>query len=124
MTALTLFHGSSRVVAHPSLAQGRMRNDFGQGFYTTSVHELACEWACQRGLDGFVSTYSLWTDGLNVLDLLDGTHNTLEWVALLLKYRQFDLRLPTAALARAELVERFCPDLTRLRPHEIPQLLL
>lgn len=112
MTPLALFHGSSRVVSHPSLAQGRPRNDFGRGFYTTSSRALACEWACQRGFDGFVNSYTLWPDGLNVLDLLDGTHNTLEWVALLLKYRQFDLRLPTAALARSVLVERFCPDLS------------
>lgn len=112
MTSLTLFHGSSRVVAHPSLAQGRLRNDFGRGFYTTRNQELACEWACQRALDGFVNSYTLWPDGLNVLDLLDGTHGTLEWVALLLKHRQFDLRLPTAALARSVLVERFCPDLS------------
>ena len=49
-----------------------------------------------------------------MLDLLDGTHNTLEWVALLLKYRHFSLRLPTAALAREALVERFCPDLTSI----------
>lgn len=112
MPSITLHHGSSRVVAHPNLAQGRPRNDFGQGFYTTRLRDLACEWACQRGSDGFVNSYSLWLDGLNVLDLLDGTHNTLEWVALLLKHRRFDLRLPTAALARATLVERFCPQLS------------
>ena len=112
MTTLDLYHGSSRVVSRPSLAQARPHNDYGRGFYTTRERDLAGEWACQRGGDGFVNSYTLWTDGLVVLDLLDGTHNTLEWVALLLKYRHFDLRLPTAALAREEMVARFCPDLS------------
>lgn len=112
MEPIILYHGSSRVISHPSLLQARPHNDYGRGFYTTRKHDLACEWACQRGHDGFVNEYALWTDGLAVLDLLDGTHGTLEWVALLLKYRHFDLRLPTATLARKELVERFCPDLS------------
>lgn len=109
---IELFHGSPRVVSHPSLAQARPHNDYGRGFYTTRQHDLASEWACQRGNDGFVNTYSLWMDGLAVLDLLDGTHSTLEWVALLLKHRLFDLRLPAAELAREALTERFCPDLS------------
>lgn len=109
---IELFHGSPRVVSHPSLAQARPHNDYGRGFYTTRQHDLASEWACQRGNDGFVNTYSLWMDGLAVLDLLDGTHSTLEWVALLLKHRHFDLRLPTAELGREALTERFCPDLS------------
>lgn len=112
MATVSLFHGSSRVVARPSLAQARPHNDYGRGFYTTRVRDLAGEWACQRGQDGFVGEYALWTDGLTVLDLLDGTHGVLEWVALLLKNRHFDLQLPTAVLARQELVERFCPDLS------------
>ena len=112
MSTISLFHGSERVIAHPSLAQARPRNDFGRGFYTTPEYELAGEWACQHGSDGFVNSYTLWLDGLVVLDLLDGSHNTLEWIALLLRHRRFDLRLPTAALARDMLVEHFCPDLS------------
>lgn len=112
MPAVSLYHGSTRVVSRPSLALARPHNDYGRGLYTTREHDLAGEWACQRGDDGFVNEYTLWTDGLVVLDLLDGSHSTLEWVSLLLKHRHFDLRLPTAALAREELVARFCPDLS------------
>jgi len=112
MSSIDLYHGSVRVVSHPSLSQARLHNDYGRGFYTTRVQDLAGEWACQRGSDGFINAYQLWTDGLVVLDLLDGTRSTLEWVSLLLKHRHFDLRLPTAALARDEIVERFCPDLS------------
>ncbi len=112
MSAICLYHGSGRVVSSPSLSQARPHNDYGRGFYTTRELDLAGEWACQRGRDGFVNTYAFWTDGLVVLDLLDGTHSTLEWIALLLKNRHYDLRLPTAALAREQLVERFCPDLS------------
>ena len=112
MADISLYYGSPRVVSHPSLAQARPHNDYGRGFYTTRQRDLAGEWACQRGVDGYVNSYALWLDGLAILDLLDGTHSTLEWVALLLKYRHFDLRLPTASLAREALVGRFCPDLT------------
>jgi hypothetical protein len=112
MGKIVLYHGSPRVVACPSLALARPHNDYGRAFYTTRDWDLAAEWACQRGLDGFVNSYELWEDDLAVLDLLDGTHSTLEWVALLLAHRHFDLRLPTASLAREELVERFCPDLS------------
>lgn len=112
MASITLFHGSQLVIPQPSLSKARPRNDYGCGFYTTRDHALACEWACQHSRDGYVNRYELWLDGLAVLDLLDGTHNTLEWVALLLKNRRFDLRLPTASLAREALVSRFCPDLS------------
>lgn len=112
MRHISVYHGSSHVIEQPSLAAARPRNDYGRGFYTTRERSLACEWACQRGESGFVNHYHLWLDELKVLDLLDGTHNTLEWVALLLKHRSFDLRLPTAALARDTLVARFCPDLS------------
>ena len=112
MEGITLYHGSTKVVARPSLAQGRPRNDYGRGFYTTRVHDLACEWACQGGSDGLVNSYTLWPHNLVVLDLLDGTHTTLEWLALLLAHRQFDLRLPTAAVARDHIVRHFLPDIT------------
>jgi hypothetical protein len=112
MSAVKLYHGSERAVSRPSLALARPHNDYGRGFYTTRICDLAGEWACQRGHDGFINSYTLWTDGLAVLNLQDGTHSTLEWVSLLLKYRHFDLRLPTAMLAREELVARFCPDLS------------
>lgn len=112
MSTIALYHGSSHVVMRPSLAAGRPRNDYGRGFYTTRERDMAGEWACRRGRDGFVNAYTLWADGLAVLDLLDGTHSILAWVALLLEHRSFDLRLPTAALARERLVQRFCPDLS------------
>ncbi len=112
MSEIAIYHGSMRVIRQPNLAEARLRNDYGRGFYTTREHDLACEWACQYGTDGYVNSYVLWTDGLSILDLLDGTHTTLEWVALLLANRRFDLRLPIAAYARETLVERFCPNLS------------
>ncbi|MDO4797232.1 MAG: DUF3990 domain-containing protein [Coriobacteriales bacterium] len=106
-----LYHGSQVVVDAPSLDKARSHNDYGRGFYTTPHWDLACEWACQKGSDGFVNSYALDPQGLTVLDLLDGTHTTLEWIALLLANRRFDLRLPTAAAAREQLVARFMPSI-------------
>lgn len=108
---MELYHGSQVVVTKPSLDKARLHNDYGKGFYTTPNWDLACEWACQKGRDGFVNRYNLDVQGLCVLDLLDGTHTVLEWIALLLENRRFDLRLPTAVAAREQLVSRFLPNL-------------
>lgn len=111
MAILELYHGSEWVVEHPSLALARPHNDYGPGFYTTPDLELACEWACQRRRDGYANRYALQDDGLVVLDLLDGTHTVLEWIALLLAHRLFSLNSGIALSAREELVTRFLPSL-------------
>lgn len=111
MDTLTLYHGSQVVVRAPSLAKARPHNDYGPGFYTTPNKDSAGEWACQHGTDGFINTYVLENNDLCVLDLMDGTHTTLEWIALLLANRRFDMRLPTARMAREQLTERFLPCL-------------
>ena len=42
---MKLYHGSTVVVKHPSLKQGRRNTDFGKGFYTTLDFEQAARWA-------------------------------------------------------------------------------
>ena len=42
---MRLYHGSTMAVRKPSLRPGRMKADFGKGFYTTSNPEQAERWA-------------------------------------------------------------------------------
>jgi hypothetical protein len=42
---MTLYHGSSVAVAHPSVTAGRSNLDFGRGFYLTKMQEQAEAWA-------------------------------------------------------------------------------
>ncbi|MFR5760669.1 MAG: DUF3990 domain-containing protein [Oscillospiraceae bacterium] len=48
---------------------------------------MAKEWACKNQKDGFVNRYELDTDGLRILNLSDGNHTVLNWIAILLKNR-------------------------------------
>ena len=108
---MQLFHGSPQVVRHPSLCAGKPDNDYGRGFYCTRDSELAKEWACKSGRDGFLNAYSFDEADLQTLDLLDGTHSVLEWIALLLRHRTFDLDSDLAVQAREYLIAHFAPNL-------------
>ena len=110
MDKIILLHGSNQVVEVPELSQGSIHNDYGQGFYCTRLKEMAKEWACKNQKDGFVNRYELDMDGLRVLNLSDGNHTVLNWIAVLLKNRTFRLRSPIAVDAREYLIEHFAID--------------
>lgn len=112
MSELLLYHGSDHVVEHPEPGVGNPRNDYGQGFYCTAEHDLACEWACKWKHDGVVCSYGLCADGLRVLDLLDDEHTVLHWIAILLQHRTFSIASDIAAEARDYLIERFGCDVS------------
>lgn len=42
---MTVFHGSYVQVPNPEVKRGRVRVDFGQGFYLTRLREQASAWA-------------------------------------------------------------------------------
>ena len=112
MAVTKLYHGSNQIVQAPSLAQGKDNNDYGRGFYCTELPEMAREWACKENKDGFVNEYEFRTDGLRILNLLDGKHNVLNWIALLLKNRTFTLQDEIAVDARNYIIEQYSVDLT------------
>jgi len=107
---IILLHGSDQVVREPKLSLGLPYNDYGQGFYCTLKEEMAKEWACKRGKDGYMNRYAFDPSGLSVLNLSDGTHSILHWIALLLKHRKFSLRNQIAEDARAYIIEQFSLD--------------
>lgn len=76
---ITLYHGSYTAVLQPRVDYGRMKVDFGQGFYLTRLREQAEKWAriiaIRRGPGATptVTTYTLDLDavvkaGFRILD--------------------------------------------------------
>ena len=110
MDRIILLHGGNQVVEAPELSQGNVHNDYGRGFYCTRLEEMAKEWACKNQKDGFVNRYDLDLEGLRILELSDGSHTVLNWIAILLKNRTFRLRSQIAIDAREYLIEHFAID--------------
>ena len=89
---LVIYHGSQHIVEVPKYGVGKTYNDYGQGFYCTESIEIAKEWACPVKNNGYSNKYILHLDGLNVMHLTDGQFNILNWLAILLNNRKFDIR--------------------------------
>ena len=112
MNNITLLHGTDHIIEKPDINIGNPHNDYGMGFYCTKLDEMAREWACKKNADGFVNIYEFDIEGLKVLNLLDGKHSVLNWIALLLLNRTFKLDSPIAQDARDYLVENYAVDLS------------
>ena len=110
---MILYHGSQEIVQTPVFGRGKKENDYGQGFYCTESPELAREWACPILKDGFVNRYDLDTEGLSVLRLNGGEYHILNWLALLLCNRRFDIsrNKQVALRGREYIIENFMPDI-------------
>lgn len=109
---MRLLHGSEKIIEFPTLSGAKPTNDYGCGLYCTLEYNMACEWACKNKRDGYVNQYDLNTSGLKELNLTDGTHNILEWIALLLKNRQFSLDTNIAVDSKKYILENFDIDIT------------
>ncbi len=109
---LIIYHGSQQIVETPQFGIGKPYNDYGQGFYCTESLELAKEWACPLKNDGFANKYILSIDDLNVMYLTRGEFNILNWLAILLAHRKFDISSPVGNSARDYILTHFTPDTT------------
>ena len=112
MGKITLYHGSQKIIEKPLFGSGKSYNDYGQGFYCTQNFELAKEWACPASEDGFANIYELETDGLKLLDLQTEEFCTLNWLAILVNNRKFDLDTPIMRQGVYYLKENFLPELS------------
>lgn len=112
MAKIELFHGTDHIIEVPELHTGKPHNDYGQGFYCTRILEMAKEWACKENKDGFINRYAFDMDSLKVLNLMDGEHSILNWIALLLENRVFSLKNEIAVDARDYIIEHFSVDTT------------
>ena len=111
MSTIKLLHGTDHIIERPDYSTGNPHNDYGKGFYCTEDDEMAHEWACKNNTDGFVNIYDFNTGNLRALNLSDGNHNILNWIALLLKYRTFDISSEIALDAKDYIINNYSVDL-------------
>lgn len=112
MDKLILYHGSTAAVPLPHIELCRPHNDYGRGFYCTPSLDMAKEWACQKGTDGFASSYELPLEGLAVLDLNSADFTLLHWLEVLLENRLMRLGTPTMQQGAQWLKAHFAVDLS------------
>lgn len=112
MNKIVLYHGSNEKIVKPLFGKGKVYNDYGQGFYCTEHIELAKEWSCNEGIDGFVNAYELDTSGLKILNLADEEYNILHWLALLMENRRFRVTTPVMRRGVQWLKNHFSVDIS------------
>lgn len=110
MSKLVLYHGSPDIIEKPAFGKGKAYNDYGRGFYCTEHIELAKEWACSEGTDGYANKYELDTAGLSILNISSDDYTILNWLAILMLHRKGRLSAPIAKQGREYLIQNFLPD--------------
>ena len=104
---ITIYHGSNQLVKNPVFGEGRKNNDFGLGFYCTESNDLAKEWAVSSLSDGFSNRYTLDTEHMNILNLNSSEYTILNWMAVLVDHRLFNIKTPVARSAKQYLSDNF-----------------
>lgn len=112
MGKIVLYHGSKEKIEKPLLEKGKVYNDYGQGFYCTEHIELAREWSCNEGVDGFVNEYGLDPSGLKILNLSSEEYTILHWLALLMENRRFRVSTPVMRRGVQWLKDYFLIDIS------------
>ena len=107
-----IYHGSEKIVEVPTYGYGKNNNDFGRGFYCTQEIELAKEWGCKKGTDGFANCYTIDMSKLHIINLNSPEYNILHWLALLTKYRGYWQVKSIAEQAKIYLQEHYLVDIS------------
>lgn len=110
MSKLVLYHGSCDIIEKPIFGMGKCYNDYGQGFYCTEHIELAKEWACTEGTDGYANKYEIEISNLKVLNLSSNEFTILNWLAILMENRNSRLSTPISKLGQEYIIQNFLPD--------------
>lgn len=114
MNNKTLYYGSSIEIQKPIFNYPKPHNDYGLGFYCTENKEIAKEWSCvDDATNGIVNEYKLDFSDLKILNLTEASYNVLNWMALLVKNRTFDLSTPLAIEAKDFLLKNYLIDITQ-----------
>lgn len=104
---MKIYHGSKTIIEQPEYGKGKEHNDFGKGFYCTLDVELAKEWGVGEGTDGFANAYSIDTSYMKILELNSPEYTILNWIAVLVNFREFKIKNPIAAKAKRYLTDNF-----------------
>ena len=108
---MIIYHGSRDIIEKPEFGKGNKKNDYGLGFYCTENVELAKEWACSDNeTNGYANRYEIDISECKVLDLREEKYSILNWMALLLKFRTFDVNTPVSMQAKEYILENFYVD--------------
>ena len=108
---MIIYHGSKDIIEIPEFGKGNRKNDYGLGFYCTENVELAKEWACSNNeTNGYANQYEIDLSSYKVLDLREEKYSILNWMALLLKFRTFDVNNPISVQAKEYILENFYVD--------------
>lgn len=107
---IDIYHGSVNVVEKPLFGEGKLFNDYGRGFYCTEHAELAKEWACSSDSDGYANHYRLDMTGLTILNLNSPEYNILNWLAILLENRKFNVADGMPQRAKSYILKNFKVD--------------
>ena len=111
---MIIYHGSKDIIEKPEFGKGNQKNDYGLGFYCTENVELAKEWACSNNeTNGYANQYEIDLSDYKVLDLRGEKYSILNWMALLLKFRTFDVNNPISVHAKEYILENFYVDVEK-----------
>ena len=114
MAKKTIYHGSVSIIEKPVFGMGNPYNDYGLGFYCTENLELAKEWASSDSeKSGFANGYEIDLSGLKVLDLTDREYSILNWMAVLVNHRTFNLNSDISIKAKEFLTKRYLVDVSQ-----------
>ena len=106
----TIYHGSDKIVRVPGFGAGNAMNDFGLGFYCCEQAGPAAEWAVSFDRNGFVSAYSIETEGLRIVNLCSTQYCALHWLYVLLSFREFESSSPLVNRAKEYINKNFAVD--------------
>jgi len=109
---LQIYHGSTKIIDSPEFGKGNPNNDYGPGFYCTENLELAKEWACISRSGGFANAYVIEMTNFSVLELTTPEYGILDWLAVLVNNRVFNISSRLASEAKEYLTEHFLPDIS------------
>ena len=112
MALKILYHGSPEIIRQPVYGKGKKYNDYGQGFYCTEHLELAKEWSCTEGSDGYANQYIIEMEDLHILNLSSNEYTILHWLSLLVQYRKMRISDPITKRGAEYLKKNFIMDLS------------
>ena len=103
----TIYHGSDKIIEKPLFGFGKVRNDYGLGFYCTEDLGMAKEWGVSKDANGYANIYEIETSGLTVINLNSPQYTILHWLSVLLENRIFDVSSALAQEAKEYLLKNF-----------------
>lgn len=85
---MKLYYGADRLFYKPIYGFGNPTNDYGLGFYLTPDKEMARLWASKNKNGGYLMTFNVDINKLNVLRLAKiSKDDILKWISILVSHR-------------------------------------